>query len=175
MTDLACRNTAVGVPVLHSSHMAACCRTSPCADDKASTPFLTEKMVVSREFMELRQAHQDMSRASHRQEAGEEQGDGAERDLYWSRTGGPGRYARQMKQDRRTISYFPVRVDDAAGLLRRQVVDVGTLMLLRHCGEPRSRRRRPQPKLALNRVRGTASRVESSRVAPVRVGMERAW
>lgn len=51
MTDLACRNIAVGVPVLHSSHMAACCRTSPCADGKASTPFLTEKRFVSREFM----------------------------------------------------------------------------------------------------------------------------
>lgn len=48
MTDLACRNIAGGAPVLHSSRMAACCRTSPCADGKASTPFLGERRLVSK-------------------------------------------------------------------------------------------------------------------------------
>lgn len=38
---------------------------------------------------------------------------------------------------RRTISYFAVGVDDSAGFLRGQIVQIGTLMLVRHGGKPR--------------------------------------
>lgn len=36
----------------------------------------------------------------------------------------------------RTISYFTMGVDDSTGLLRGQIIDVGTLMVVRHGGEP---------------------------------------
>lgn len=40
---------------------------------------------------------------------------------------------------RHTISYFAVGVDDATGLLRSQVVEIWTLMVVRHDGERRIR------------------------------------
>lgn len=66
-----------------------------------------------------------------------------------------------------------MRVDDAAGLLRGQVVDVGALMLLRHGGEPRSRRRQPQPEIGSVGSEATVNRVDPSRVQPSRAGLGR--
>lgn len=42
----------------------------------------------------------------------------------------------KKEEMRRTISYFAMGVDDSTGLLRGEIIDIGTLMVVRHGGEP---------------------------------------
>lgn len=174
MTDLACRSIAGGAPVLHSSHMAAYYRTLPCAGGKASTPFLEERRLVSK----VRMVRARVQRGAPVNIAGKSRVGSGWRTERRSRKRfalkshrSPGEIGKTNERRWRTISYFPVRVDDAAGLLWGQVVDVGALMLLRHGGEPRSRRRQPRPETGLIESEATVDRLESSRVQPSRAGL----